>query len=517
MSIKNTLIVLLTLTIITTALFAFEPGTPQRLRVDVEYLCSSQLAGRNSPGPEADQTAEWIASRFRILGMTSPYIEDDFYQSVPLRTGVIDTVVTSVILNGDGWELLLTWGKDFYLFPGSLHPIDTTFSLVYAGFAMLVEHLGDSVNIENIFPRHQSGKATLFEIGGGDISNEAAGRFGMTPFKAAAATRAGASMSIAMASADMDWPPPETSQKLSNLPKGLVDFPDVQSKIPVVYLNSASLTEHLDQVKNTRRANSPNVNISLHLRFRDVKEQSSKNVIAKIDGTSYNYVMLGAHYDHEGMVASTPEDTTLVYYPGADDNASGVAAMLEICRLWSKREQPVTGLIAVAFTAEEDGLLGSKWLSDNLPIVPENLVAMINLDMIGRAAFPSMRDVHRPGAVPDSSYLAMYYAAASPALEPLLTLATAGSPLKVNLQAVNSFAHFGDVASLYAIEVPTVHLFTGFHADYSQLTDTPDKIDFVKLARVVDLIDASLQSIADSHQPITFDPNVRVKGSHMPY
>ena len=124
----------------------------------------------------------------------------------------------------------------------------------------------------------------------------------------------------------------------------------------------------------------------------------SENVIAGIEGSDSlqndKYIVIGAHYDHLGTrtFLTATADSTVTYY-GADDNASGVAVLLEIAaKIAASNPKPTRSLLFVAFGAEESGLKGSRHLVENLPIPAESIQYMVNLDMVGR--MDSARTLH---------------------------------------------------------------------------------------------------------------------------
>src|SRR5438874_5784681 len=97
-------------------------------------------------------------------------------------------------------------------------------------------------------------------------------------------------------------------------------------------------------------------------------------------------MILGAHYDHLGLGGqySLAPSMTGTVHPGADDNASGTAGVIELARWFSKQPQPKRGILFLTFAGEELGLLGSNWYVNNPELPESNAVAMLNLDMIGR-------------------------------------------------------------------------------------------------------------------------------------
>jgi len=480
-----------------------------RLRSDLNYLCSPELAGRNVPGTSGDRTALWVAGQFLDIGL-HPLVGDSSYlQKVPLVEALLDTEITRLTLSSSNWIEDFWWGEDFYIFPKGIAPIDTILNASFCSYGIVSEDLGrddfgkTAVNSAAIVLPHGPSKA---------------GRQRLAPFKAAAAQRAGAKMLLIAYPIwnGKSWPPNDLGDKIEAARRYLTDLPDAIPSFPLIYLNGYMLTKHIaggdpyqeweDDPEFARAI--AGVDVALKVGYRDRKETHGYNVIGKIDGTVNEYVVMGAHYDHLGVVEG---DEGGAYYPGSDDNASGVAGLLEICRRWANRKMKGRGVIAVAFTAEEDGLLGSRWFVDHLPVSKESIIAMINLDGIGRRGFDNMRSVDQPDAKPDPRYAAAYYSAASPELKDILHGAGSGVDLELNIQPVNSFGHFGDAGPFHEVHIPTVNLFSGFHQDYHSPTDTPDKIDYEKMSLIIDLSDTLLNILTEESNRIGFDSSIKVE------
>jgi len=185
------------------------------------------------------------------------------------------------------------------------------------------------------------------------------------------------------------------------------------------------------------------------------------------------YVVVGAHYDHVGV------DSRGRVGCGADDNASGTAAMLEVVTALAAAG-PRRSILACAFAAEEDGLLGSQAFCEHLPVPRESLVAMLNLDMVGRG---------EPGEVVVIGLLE------NPGLEGLLERARKLQPTKikslVERQGEDLFTR-SDQFSFHRIGVPSLFFFEGLpidkNPDYHTWRDTIDKVDVGKVARTARLV-----------------------------
>lgn len=183
-------------------------------------------------------------------------------------------------------------------------------------------------------------------------------------------------------------------------------------------------------------------------------------------------VVVGAHYDHLGLggMGSMDPDSTGVIHNGADDNASGTAALLEIAR--NLRQRPAVDrrtIIIVAFTAEELGLIGSQYYVDH-PVLPNaQTVAMVNLDMVGRLR--------------ENRLLALG-AASAPEWQPLLD-----SLNRYDLAILASGDGWGrsDHSSFYGKNIPVIHFFTDTHEEYHRVVDDVPLINAQGIARVAAL------------------------------
>jgi hypothetical protein len=221
-------------------------------------------------------------------------------------------------------------------------------------------------------------------------------------------------------------------------------------------------------------------------------ELPTQNVAAVVRGTDAvlrdEYVILGAHFDHLGRStfgALDPNETNAVHN-GADDNASGTAAVIELARLL-RRNPPKRSVIFVTFSGEELGLLGSQYFVDHLPVPIEKVRAMLNFDMVGRM---------------QNDRLIVYGVATAQELNELVARANAASPL--SLTATGDGFGASDHSSFYAKNLPVLHFFTNVHDDYHKASDDAEKINAVGMARVVALAERVTREIADRPHPLTF-------------
>jgi len=196
--------------------------------------------------------------------------------------------------------------------------------------------------------------------------------------------------------------------------------------------------------------------------------------------------VIGAHYDHlgEGGPSSLAPGVHAVHN-GADDNASGVAAMLRAAERIAAGRRPSRSVLFVAFTGEESGLLGSAYYVGH-PTVKGRLAGMINLDMVGRLGAGTLIV---SGVGTADELRALVERAAARAGVPFATRGEGYGP--------------SDHTSLYVKDVPVLHLFTNTHADYHKPTDAWDKIDAIGLEKVSQIVADVAMAAAGQTQTLT--------------
>ena len=214
------------------------------------------------------------------------------------------------------------------------------------------------------------------------------------------------------------------------------------------------------------------------------------NVLAYLPGKTDEYVIIGAHYDHlgRGNFDSLAPSQIGQIHPGADDNASGTAGVLELARLLAPHKGEFQrGILFASFAGEELGLLGSaEWVKE--PTRPlDKAVAMLNMDMIGR-----IKD--------DKVYIGGVGTGST--LKPILEQAQAKSGFKIEYSAGGYAA--SDHTSFVAKKIPVLFFFSGLHSDYHKPSDTWDKINADSAARLLDLVAATGEQLADASDRPTF-------------
>ncbi|HET7186649.1 MAG TPA: M28 family peptidase [Gemmatimonadaceae bacterium] len=217
----------------------------------------------------------------------------------------------------------------------------------------------------------------------------------------------------------------------------------------------------------------------------------AENVVALVPGRDPalrgEYVVIGAHFDHLGRASTNAMDPEAkdAIHNGADDNASGTAAVLELARIFAAR--PARRSIVVAhFTGEELGLLGSQWFVDHPPVPLDRVSAMVNFDMVGRLR---------------NDKLIVYGVATARELPALVDSANVEPRLAIS--AVGDGFGPSDQSSFYARGIPVLHFFTDLHEDYHRATDDAEKINSAGEARVVTVAERVVRAIADRPARLT--------------
>jgi hypothetical protein len=213
-------------------------------------------------------------------------------------------------------------------------------------------------------------------------------------------------------------------------------------------------------------------------------------VLAYLPGKTDEYIIIGAHYDHLGYgnVDSLAPSQIGKIHPGADDNASGTAGVLELARLLAPRKgQLQRGILFANFAGEELGLLGSaEWVKE--PTLPlDNAVAMINMDMIGRI---KDEKVFIGGTGTGASF------------KDLLDEEKSKFPFHVEYSASGYAA--SDHTSFVGKKIPVLFFFSGLHSDYHKPSDTWDKINAPDAAKLLDFIEDVTLRVDSANERVAF-------------
>lgn len=254
-----------------------------------------------------------------------------------------------------------------------------------------------------------------------------------------------------------------------------------------------SLKDVQEQINSTSRPDSfsfpDNLRLALNIDIETTRA-TVNNVLAWLPGQTDEYVIIGAHYDHlgRGNIDSLAPSQIGQIHPGADDNASGTAGVLELARLLApERGQLKRSILFMNFAGEELGLLGSaEWVKE--PTRPlAKAVAMINMDMIGRIKDDK---VYIGGVGTGSTFKAV------------LEQAQKDTPFKIEYSAGGYSS--SDHTSFVSKKIPVLFFFSGLHVDYHKPSDTWDKINATSAVRLLDMVESVAVQLAEAQDPPAF-------------
>jgi len=495
--------------------------TQNDLRSHIEFLAAPELEGREAPRRGAEIAARYIATRFEQYGLQILPGADEYYQQVPLMVMTPDLQSTIVTFDLDGIKRILETDREIFFLPKGGDDIDISAQVVFCGYGISAPEYNyndyDGVDVKGkivlALSREPQEKDTASVFNG--VKNT---KYSLPVVKSRLAEQHGASALVILPHPG-DPPVINTLEKQrANLTEPLVQLKDKTQAFPVFYLsetaaaellngkiNLASFIADVDTRLTPASQSLPDISGNIQIRFQNKSETASPNVVGYFPGSDPNlqdeYLIIGAHYDHEGIA---PDGS---YFPGADDNASGVAGLLELAEAFALgKKPPKRSILFLAFAAEEKGTLGSLYYSQNPLLLLEKAAAMFNMDEIGRNGASSYRGFSdRELAEQGKNRLMIFYSAQTPLLEEWNR--TANKNLRLDLEFFPETKFFGssDQVNFHQQNIPSVFYFTGFHPDYTSPSDTPDKINYPKMEKIVKLIYLSGETILNGKTKPVFD------------
>ena len=524
----------LVLSLAISAALAQQPSssTPSvnRLQQIIAYLASDALEGRRTGTPGANDAAHYIAGEFSLLGLrpglqmarparTRGENRAQFLQPFPYVASVElgkNNLIAFDPERGPDDLTGFTVGKDWMPLGFSSNGGAQGAATVFAGYGISSAELKyDDYAVSNVKDR----VAIVFEgTPDGDNPHGQFAQAGQIRFKAAAARAAGARALLIIASEDR-----LSDDRLSRLAydnAGEAGIPSalISRQMASRVLGDLAGLQKIADARSSNRRSSTGRNLSVIVEIVR-RESPSFNVVGILPGADPKLkneaIVIGAHYDHLGYggEGSGSLSATTGIHHGADDNASGVAGLLELARLLATQNpKSRRTIVFIAFSGEEEGLIGSSYYV-NHPIVPlANTVAMINMDMIGRL---KERKLIVGGVGTASEWRSMIDSVNTstrpPSTNIQATLRIAGEPVaatdpKANFLLTLNEDGYGpsDHSSFYAKHVPVLFFWTGNHEDYHKPSDTADKINYEGEARVVSFVASVIRDIDRSDKRPTY-------------
>lgn len=465
--------------------------TINELQDEIKYLSSDSLKGRLTGSAGDSLAAEYIRMKLTSFGF-SP-LTGDGLQRFRVTTGILPGKENSLNVSGIDYVA----GKDFTPM-GFSSDSELEAEAVFAGYGFNIN--GDSLKWNDYNDIDVKGKWVLILRADPESENN---RSSFIPFggdrdKALLAKDMGAA-GVLMVSGPV-YDPQDTFESLSSNDHS-VGIPVIRIRREVadkiVSKSSITIAALEKKLNETRKPFVFSTGIKVKGKSEIVRESSNtRNVLMILQGEDpqlkNEYLIIGAHFDHLGMGGSGSSSRavdTLGVHHGADDNASGVAMMLELAEKFARTKgSHKRSILCLAFSGEEEGLLGSKHFTEEPGIDLSKVNAMINIDMIGR--------------LNESMNLQVSGVGTAEGLKDLVYAKSDTSVIKLTL----SDEGYGpsDHSSFYGKNIPVLFYFTGAHLDYHTPSDTYDKINYDGMVKISDLIFTMASELATARERLKF-------------
>lgn len=466
----------------------------------IKYLASDQLEGRGNGGPGLQKAGDYIAARFRDSGLEPLGDNGTFFQNFEMMTGLSLEPGNVVTIKRGRSAVTFEIGRDYQLISTSRdQAAAASLPIVFAGYGISAPavHYDDYAGVD------AAGKAVLIFTHEPQENDPRSAFDGQTNTLHSSMLR---KVEVARAqgvAAMLVIDDTNHGTQTARYRQWLRDPQAEEYGLPVFYLSRDRMQQALGTDLNLARAASE-IDRDFAPKSRSLSDYSVdavdrtikvrrpvRNVIGMLRGNDEavqsEAVVVGAHYDHLGRSArfSMAQNSTGQIHHGADDNASGTAAVMEMAKaaVESKKEFR-RSLIFMTFAGEEHGLLGSSFYVNHPPIPLDKTIAMINLDMVGRTGGRILVDG----------------VANSPSIEDDLKAVESASGIRLKALRGGPGAGASDDATFLLRKIPAINFFSGFHSDYHRPTDTWEKIDAAGGAAVADLALALAKQLANRAQ-----------------
>jgi len=492
------------------------------LRSDVTFLASDDLAGRSAGSPGDQVATDFIAARFERLGLQPAGDHGTYFQNMALDYASLDPAHTSLTATVAGVQHSFTLNKDFRWSRQSDRPTQVCGPVAFAGYGVDAPEF----NYNDFAEQDFTGKIALV-LNREPQANDPHSRF-MGQWDTYHAFNWGkleevrkhgvAGILLVQGGPSRGTKPiPPSAPRASGGP--LIALKGEMWDVPIFTLTRAAadqllapsgkttdqLQAQIDASGNPASFVVPNSTACMSKAFTDASTHDDRNVVALLPGSdptlSAQTVIVTAHHDHMGTVNGH-------IYHGADDNASGTAAVMEIATAFVQGHvHPRRSVLFMVYAAEERGLVGSYYYVSH-PLRPlATTVATLNMDMIGRnendANWPTPAD----GNVNMVNVLGTRY---NPALGAIVARENQFEGLKLDhkMDAVDpdSLWSRSDQYWYAGLHIPQVLFQTGLQPDYHTENDIAATLNYAKMTKIVRLVFLSAAAVADSSQKIVFYP-----------
>ncbi|HET9334111.1 MAG TPA: M28 family peptidase [Gemmatimonadota bacterium] len=467
--------------------------TPDDMRSRIATIAADSMGGRDTPSEGLDKTAAWIADQYAMFGLEPAGENGTFFQRYAFPLRALDTtgVHFGTVVNGE--NVMLVFGEDYYVSAAAPFP-DRAMghgSLVWVG-------------------RMEDGSWPALEAVGGQVMVVSLPGTYDRDWRIAAgrarevAQDAGARALLVILGSDFSELAFERLAELAGTPTRSVVDP---GEIPAFYVRptaAAAMFARGGVDANALPAEPgatvpvPGVEAHFSAEALVVEEATAPNVVAMLRGSdpelADTYVVFSAHMDHVGVGTANAAGDSI--YNGADDDASGTSALVEMAEAFAMLDvAPLRSVVFLNVSGEEKGLLGSRWFTEHPTIPIEGIVANVNMDMIARNAPDSI-------VVIGQEYSSLGSLVQRVAAEH----SDLGLTVSGDLWPEERFFFRSDHFNFARLEIPALFFFAGVHEDYHQPSDEVEKIDADKAARVARLAFWTAHAIADSPEAPAWTP-----------
>jgi len=444
------LIFLFTLPCLSQKLKKADKISRDNLEAHVRYLADDRLEGRRAGSPGEKLAMEYISDKFKSAGLL-PKGNDGYYQEFEINEGLQINDGTTFSIN----DVTLEAGKDYFPFPYSAR------KSIEASPAIAIQEADMPwfVDLEDILDENKQNPH--FDLN--DYIKKNAQK---------AYDRAATAVVIYNTSADADNLSFNPKDRSETLP------------LPVIYVNKDAATKYFSDATAT-------LNIKLKVDIGE-KKREGHNVVGYIDNGAPTTVVLGAHFDHLGYGEdgnSMLRTGEKLIHNGADDNASGTAALIELARILKTSKSKNNNYLFIAFSGEELGLYGSKYFTEHPTVALATINYMINMDMVGR-----LND--------STKSLAVGGFGTSPAWATVIKPNEKKLPFVIKIDSSGSGP--SDHTSFYRKDIPVLFFFTGQHKDYHRPTDDAERINYDGELLIVNYINNLIGSLNKQNQRLAF-------------
>ena len=499
------------------------------LKANLAFLASDGMQGRLSLQPGDDAAAEWIASEFTKAAL-KPAANDSYFQPVPLIEYRNDRSQSFIRLTREGGNRQWVFPEAYGSFPKD---VEVSGDVMFAGFGITAPEL----NYDDYKGIDVTGKIVLIfdhepqETDAKSIFNGTGNtRYATTRVKVQTAQAHGAIAVLIVAEPNRKHPSNQervariggSSTRTTPLPNQ--SLADDSLHTPSVVISDAIAKDlfatsgitpseaqtKIDQDLSTQSQFLPDTHIAIHLKNLFIHEGTTRNVAGLLEGSdpklSQETILISAHHDHDG--ASGKE-----VWHGADDNGSGTVGVVELAHAFAaNKTRPKRSILFVVFAAEERGLLGAYYMAAH-PLRPlAGTKAMINFDMIGRNETESEQTKGLIEVPADTTNrLNLIGGTYSPEYRHIVEEENQHVGLVLDDRfdhesALNVFFR-SDQFPFVLNDIPAFWWFTGFHPDYHHTTDTYDRINYVKMAKILRLAYLTAFRLGDAKETPKFVPN----------